>query len=379
VHSQKLLVSGVPHNSNPADDYDLRWHLLAHPSVFPYGTGARPANMTFETWCRILLCRWPLSQFSENFGLCCDMFNQWQRHAGEDSAQYAPPWQRLLSLHPLPCCPCSTFPVPPWPLCRAVNLHSRLVLRASPHLVHDLASVTQQEMSAVLSAMTSPGHAATLSPKCRMLLNAVHRVGHNVIGSPRAFLSLRSQAASAVHVFGPWTMALNISPFEICAPWVFRLAGEPYEFDSTGRPATFPDKHQRKKIVARSSFACAHFANLYFKAVRAILLGWPDGSAEQVNPRCLFGEIYALLFKYEDSFRAGQHAHALTRQPALSVENIRRLCANGVMHAQLLAFSESVMCCYEPELTNLVLDDGTAAAVSLRLRGRADVPATVNR
>ena len=86
LQKQGLLVSAIPKVDNLVDDYDPKWMLGAHPSTFPYNTGARPEGMSEERWAQCILQRYPASQFARNLGLIADLFNVTQRHSVNKNA-----------------------------------------------------------------------------------------------------------------------------------------------------------------------------------------------------------------------------------------------------------------------------------------------------
>jgi hypothetical protein len=81
-----LVMASIPPNATPADDYDSKWFLRAHPSTFPHNKGACPEGMTLDNWCRTLLHRYPMQQFAQNLPLVCDSFNITQRHSVNKNA-----------------------------------------------------------------------------------------------------------------------------------------------------------------------------------------------------------------------------------------------------------------------------------------------------
>jgi len=82
-----VLAVVSPANQAPVSDYSEDVLLHLHPGVFPYGTGKRPAAMSEGFYFRLLLDRWPLSQFGHNVALMFDMFNILQRHAVNTQAR----------------------------------------------------------------------------------------------------------------------------------------------------------------------------------------------------------------------------------------------------------------------------------------------------
>ena len=74
------LVSVLPADSVPVSEYGLTWHVDAHPSMVPWGTGARPASMSPKNYVRCMAERYPLEQFAHNVGFNFDAFNQITRH-----------------------------------------------------------------------------------------------------------------------------------------------------------------------------------------------------------------------------------------------------------------------------------------------------------
>jgi len=60
------ILAASTASGQPYSDYDPRWPLLVHPTAFPFGKGQCPTDMSMETWTRLLLNRYPHSQFQEN-------------------------------------------------------------------------------------------------------------------------------------------------------------------------------------------------------------------------------------------------------------------------------------------------------------------------
>lgn len=70
----------LTHGNELASDYDPMWAVLAHPSMFPNGTGAKPDGMSLETWVTHILRMHPRKQFQNNALFVLDMFDVLQRH-----------------------------------------------------------------------------------------------------------------------------------------------------------------------------------------------------------------------------------------------------------------------------------------------------------
>ncbi|GAX86262.1 hypothetical protein CEUSTIGMA_g13674.t1 [Chlamydomonas eustigma] len=80
LHTNGVLVSGIPAATTPLSDYDPMWLVHSHPSIFPHGTGACPEGMSLEAWAKGILCRYPRTQYAQNIGFITDAFNIIQRH-----------------------------------------------------------------------------------------------------------------------------------------------------------------------------------------------------------------------------------------------------------------------------------------------------------
>jgi hypothetical protein len=314
--SDNLLTSVLPRGAAPMEDYDPQWPLLAHPSAFPNGVGARPADMSEIDWMRLMISRYPLSQYAHNAGLVSDLFNIWQRHQ--------------------------------------VNTHAGVVIKTQQYMVAQLATLTAADITAVFTALGLIGRAQAaarerLSPAGSTLMRALKRLGSHIIGSPQSFLSLRSKALSAWHVFGESTIMMNLCPFEIASKWVFKLAGVEYELDAFGEPNdACPTKAERKRIIAANFFSCAHFLRIYMRAFDSVMLGL-DEQGKQINPDCIIGTLWTWLWKYEESFRGGLHAHGLGMQPFMAVQRLQGLLSQGsAMQDYFFKFANSIMCAYNP-------------------------------
>jgi hypothetical protein len=318
MQTSGVLAAIIP-VSEPANDYDPQWPLKAHPSAFPNGTGACPKGVSFTHWMRSTMQRYPREQFAHNAGLTVDLFNIEQRHT--------------------------------------VNTQAAVQLRLSPRMARDIARLTegevQQALDVVGKGFTGPrlvNAMRRLPPAGRTLLTAMKRTGAHVIGSPQAFLSLRSKVTSPWVVFGPYTVMMNLCPSETCMAWTFELAGKAYTFDVLGRPQGRPSVTESLRVVATNFFACAHAIHAYMAAFAAVFLGWPMGATSQVNQACLFGVVLAYFLKYEGSGRGGKHGHGQAIQPVLQSQNLRRLFegGDGTVRDQIYAFTEGLMCSYVP-------------------------------
>ena len=121
------------------------------------------------------------------------------------------------------------------------------------------------------------------------------------------------------------------------------------------------------RYIAKNFLACAHFHQMYFETFNEVFLGWRLGEAKQFNPDCLFGEIKAVLWSYEESGRGGIHGHAPLYVTTLNAANLRRLFAEGeTMRVRLLQFAESISMAYMPSAFH---------ADEWRLQAQADAPA----
>lgn len=318
MYSQRdnVLTSVLSKGSVPISDYKPEWPLRAHPSTFPNGVGGKPDDMSFIDWARLMLSRYPLSQYANNAGFVADIFNIWQRHE--------------------------------------INTHAGVVLKTQPYMLPHLENLTTGDIKGVLTAIGKVGQAQAaargeLSASGATLMRALKHLGSHIIGSPQAFLSLRSKALSAWHVFGEYTIMMNLCPFEIASKWVFQLAGVEYELDAFGVPTdACPTKAERKRIVAANFFSCAHFLRIYMRAFDSVMLGL-DEKGKQVNPDCIIGTLWAWLWKYEESFRGGLHSHGLGMQPFMAVQRLQALLKEGsAVQDYFFKFANSIMCAYNP-------------------------------
>ena len=144
----------------------------------------------------------------------------------------------------------------------------------------------------------------------------------------------------------------NLCPGEQFSEWTFKLSGKEYKFDTYGKPEGRPTTLDCLRIVAQNPDSCAHFIHAYIAAFCDIFLGWPMGSAKQVNPDCMFGVLLMAYLKYEASGRGGKHAHGQTIQAYLQFLNLENMMKNGGMAKALYAFMESVACSYFPSPEN---------------------------
>jgi hypothetical protein len=116
--------------------------------------------------------------------------------------------------------------------------------------------------------------------------------------------------------------------------------------------------------------ACAHFHQIYFEAFNEKFLGWRLGEVKQFNPDCLFGDIKAILWSFEESGRRGIHGHSPLYVSTLNAANLRRLYVEGeTMRVRLVQFAESISMAYMPSAFH---------ADEWRLQPQADAPAVTN-
>jgi len=299
------------------NDYDPMWMIKTHCSSFPHGTGQCPKGMSAKEYYKALLQRYPRTQFAQNPALIIDAFNVVQRHE--------------------------------------VNLQSHVQLGFGSNLKTSTLSLKEPELHAVLdcfgsydASIKSQNSYKALNDAQRTVFKGLSCIGGRVIGSPQSFRSLRSKVLATHVVFGPYTTMFNLCPGEQFSEWTFALAGKEYKFDKYGKPEGRPETLECLKTVAQNPDACAHFIQAYLEAFCDIFLGWPMGSAKQVNPDCMFGVLLAAYLKYEASGRGGKHAHGQAIQAYLHFKNLENIMKNGQMASHLFTFMESVACSYFP-------------------------------
>lgn len=213
MNGSNIIAAVLPKSAAPLDSYAPDFLLKIHPSVFPWGKGQKPKNMSSIEYYRILLERVPLNQYGQNVALLFDMFDQWQRHE--------------------------------------VNLQANIMIKGSPHIVNQINNLTQHDVKCALDVVGKSGSTlnkarSALTRNAKTFLGLLRRVGARIPGSPQAKLALRSKAIAAPIVFGSATVMANLCPAEIACKWVFEM-GEPrikYEFNTmTGEPdSTRPPK-----------------------------------------------------------------------------------------------------------------------------------------
>jgi hypothetical protein len=142
-------------NKEIFSDYDRMWPILAHPTMFPNLTGARPDGMSHETWVGITLRR-PRNQFQRNPLFIMDMFDIVQRHQ--------------------------------------VNTKTSLYLKGNPQAERMLNGISLDETKECLEILaeraTNPTRANTRLQNASAHVKEMHRsvriAGANVIGSPQS-------------------------------------------------------------------------------------------------------------------------------------------------------------------------------------------------
>ena len=315
--SEAKLVSAIPANSKPLNDYDPDWLVKAHPSCFPWGTGGCPEGMAPIRWIRGILNRYPREQFAQNAGFITDAFNIWQRH--------------------------ESF------------LQASVQLKISPYSAAKLAGITEDDICAVFELLSSGGPGtdytkafSALSPAARTLLEGMKRTGARVIGSPQSFLSLRSKVIAGNVVFGSYTTMMNLCPSEVSSEWTFRLAGKDFKFDIFGNPDNKRSVLENLRTIAANPKACAHFAHAYMQTFTKVLMGWPMDSPCQIDENCLFGKILMTYLKYEVSGRLAIHGHGQMTQPVIQAKHLLNMMEDGTFATQLFRFMEGFSMQYMP-------------------------------
>lgn len=200
-NKKKTLVSILPADSAPVSEYGLTWHVDAHPSMFPWGIGARPASMTPKMYVRCLAERYPLEQFAHNVGFNFDAFNQITRHD--------------------------------------VNLHANLILKQTPGLARKIRKISTKDADMAIDAMSLSGSRlskklSNMTDAAKTYVNTMKRTVTRVPGAYASKMAMRSKVLAAPLVFGPFTTMLNLCMSETAASWVFEMSGKPYKFDLTG-------------------------------------------------------------------------------------------------------------------------------------------------
>jgi hypothetical protein len=285
--------------NKPCNDYDKSFFVHGHPMSFPNGKGAIPEKMSLREYAKMILQRYPRQQYAQSPGLLADLFNVLQRHD--------------------------------------VLTQAGVQLRLSPDMIQQINSLTADQYKRVMELATAhtsgPALAAALTslPKgAKTLLSAMKTTGGRVTGSPQSFLALRSKIESLWNVFGPFTVMVNLCPFENNLTWVFQMAGKAYCFDArTGEPVNGPTAAERAKVVKENPVACAQGFNHYIRAFFRVFLGWDLEKGKQVDSDCLFGHVLALAGRPETGGRGGLHLHAQAIQPLFQVSP--EICSQSML------------------------------------------------
>jgi hypothetical protein len=315
-----ILASLLTSGAKPACDYDADYFVRTHPCVFPHGKGSRPDGMASDFYLRTLMQRYPESQYAGNRPFLVNVYDTIQRHQ--------------------------------------VNTHAGVVLHTHPHVAAQLDNITEAEIAEALNTMGLSGQALfhamnNLTPKSKNLLCALKLVGARVMGSPQSKLAARAQTMAGTTVFGTSTMMMNLCASELSAQCTFDMGGRSYEFDVAGVPQGRMPVQQARQYVATHPFACATFFDIYFRAVNAVIIGWPLGAPQQENPNCLCGIVHYVTASIEESGRGGQHAHLTVVQPQLQVRALEVMLRDNNQDVQnrLLRFGESLACAFWPAVT----------------------------
>jgi hypothetical protein len=310
---RRVLASAAGSVPGLLSDYDGMWLPMTHPWLFPYAKGGRPVGMSMVRYIGLLLRRWP-RQMSEDPTLALDANDLVQRHS--------------------------------------VHLHASLQTRSHSAQAQSIAAMAPGEVQSALEHIVkgSSGPGASerwkeLSPAARNLCKAYKCAGSTIRGSDPSFAKLRSAGIGIWHGLGEYTISINLNPSATHASLALELAGHKYTFDEQGYPEGRPATFAAMQILAQNPVACAKFFHAFLCAFCEVFLGWPPGAAQQENPDCLFGVVYAYIFKHETTGRASNlHSHCAAILPMHQHAQLLRYQATEEGRVEILRRLDGIIC-----------------------------------
>jgi hypothetical protein len=270
-----------------------------------------------EKYAAIILRRWPRSQFAEDNTLALDLNDVVQRQNVNLGVRIQAKWQ-------------------------GSRFQDIAALRPA-----DVDSALQFLQQGLRGSQRQQAH-AQLSMESRQLADAYKCVGAKIRGTPASFSRLRSEMFALWHMFGPFTVSINLNPSDTHCWLALKLAGHEYKFDATGQPETGPggrpDIHAIWRAMAGNPTACAQFFHAFLAAFCATFLGWPLGEARQRPGRWLFGRVKAYAFKYETGGRGTLHTHGPIIQPQLQAAQLHQYLATPSGQQYIVAALDRMIC-----------------------------------
>jgi hypothetical protein len=330
-------VGIVAADSKPFSEYDKRWPALAHPPMYPYGSGMPPAGMSYDAWLPVILQRAPREQYAQQPMFVLDMFNVTQR--------------------------------------QQVNMAARHVLQANAALFEDFSRMTQEDLVLATTLFLNKQRGKSYSEAfvqapmvVQKFVSTLRQVGGKVRGTPAWYSSIRSQSFASWHATGPFTCFPTYNPSELHNASALQLMGFDIAYNMTaagmGEPTNMPTMVDRWRAVAANPVACAQHFNVYRNAVWNVLYGWPRGQTGQQQARvdCRFGRIRAIVDRAEHSSRGGLHPHMLVAQADMQPARLRLLQGHADGLKQLQLFCEQLSCKHMPDGWHVAGTNGAGEA-----------------
>jgi hypothetical protein len=220
-------------NKEIFSDYDRMWPILAHPTMFPNLTGARPHGMSHETWVDITLRR-PRDQFQRNPLFIMDMFDIVQRHQ--------------------------------------VNTKTSLYLKGNPQAERMLNEMSLDDTKECLEILaeraTNPTRANTRLQNASAHVKEMHRsvriAGANIIGSPQSLGKIRALNEASTNMNGHCTTFVTLNMESAKSSLCIKACGVDVTFDLNGIAQNVPATQQERwRLVTSNPCAAARFAELF--------------------------------------------------------------------------------------------------------------------
>ena len=254
----RLLSSTT--NGRPANDYKSEFWFGAHPTVFPWGVGGKPDGMSLEHWLRLLLNRYPRSQFAMDTGFQFDARDVMARHE--------------------------------------VRRQASIQMTMTPDMVRAAQDLDEGQLQIAAEFVKyerrGPEWRAALAaapPGVQAVVKSAETAGQRCLASAKHCARLRSQVVGDWHLTGPFTFAVNINPADlehvlslVCAGvnLLTREDGSPYLARDGGLSSD-----DRWRIITGDSDAAAYYFAVVMDCFADVILCWPKGAIRQDVDRAL--------------------------------------------------------------------------------------------
>ncbi len=261
-------VHVIPHGSTPVIEYnnpDL-W-TGAYPWLFPYGTGGpegdRLVPLSMRAWIKhLLLLHRPT--FREDQMFYFHVFNVIQK--------------------------------------REVSLQASICVR-QPNFGKKIETLNNLDSHRLENSLTSLVNDRISDPDVKLLLNQIHVVGGNVIGTPYAKRKNRLEIQGGMINLGMPAFWVTLNPAEVHSPVVSFMCG--YEVDLNEKFPEIPSAYDRAKYASKNPVVCARYFDMVVKAFITCLLRY------QKEGGGILGNVSGYYGCPEEQGRGALHLHML--------------------------------------------------------------------